>query len=169
MAITQIKNLKTLNALQNHDENEIVFCEENEKYYTWQENNGWQEVKINDDGVSINLYELNKSIINQFMPLTISEVLDKAQIIENMHNTVRNIHYMLLCKEYNYYTIFEADDNPIVTLKVAVCDILEELGDIYSIEAKEDEAIEFWIKPFGEEEPFIFYFFPYDKGVVYYG
>lgn len=169
MAITQIKNLKTLNALQNHDENEIVFCEENEKYYTWQENNGWQEVKINGDGVSINLYELNKSIINQFMPLTISEVLDKAQIIENMHNTVRNIHYMLLCKEYNYYTIFEADDNPIVTLKVAVCDILEELGDIYSIEAKEDGAIEFWIKPFGEEEPFIFYFFPYDKGVVYYG
>ena len=169
MAITQIKKLKTLNALQNHDENEIIFCEENEKYYTWQENDGWQEVQINGNGVSMNLYELNKSIVNQLTPLTISEILDKAQIIEDMHNTVRNIHYMLLCKEYNYYTIFEADDNPIVTLKVAVCDILEELGNIYSIEDKGDGAIELWIKPFNEEEPFVFYFFPYDKGVVYYG
>ena len=169
MAITQIKKLKTLNALQNHDENEIIFCEENEKYYTWQENDGWQEVQINGNGVSMNLYELNKSIVNQLTPLTISEILDKAQIIEDMHNTVRNIHYMLLCKEYNYYTIFEADDNPIVTLKVAVCDILEELGDIYSIEDKGDGAIELWIKPFNKEEPFVFYFFPYDKGVVYYG
>ena len=169
MAITQIKKLKTLNALQNHDENEIIFCEENEKYYTWQENDGWQEVQINSNGVSMNLYELNKSIVNQLTPLTISEILDKAQIIEDMHNTVRNIHYMLLCKEYNYYTIFEADDNPIVTLKVAVCDILEELGDIYSIEDKGDGAIEFWVKPFNEEEPLVFYFFPYDKGVVYYG
>ena len=169
MAITQIKKLKTLNALQNHDENEIIFCEENEKYYTWQENDGWQEVQINGNGVSMNLYELNKSIVNQLTPLTISEILDKAQIIEDMHNTVRNIHYMLLCKEYNYYTIFEADDNPIVTLQVAVCDILEELGDIYSIEDKGDGAIEFLVKPFNEEEPFVFYFFPYDKGVVYYG
>lgn len=169
MTITQIKNLKTLNALQNHDENEIIFCEENEKYYTWQENDGWQEVQINGNGVSMNLYELNKSIINQLAPLTISEILDKAQIIEDMHNAVRNIHYMLLCKEYNYYTIFEADDNPIVTLKVAVYDILKELGDIYSIENKSDGAIELWIKPFNEEEPFVFYFFPYDKGVVYYG
>ena len=92
MAITQIKKLKTLNALQNHDENEIIFCEENEKYYTWQENDGWQEVQINGNGVSMNLYELNKSIVNQLTPLTISEILDKAQIIEDMHNTVRNIH-----------------------------------------------------------------------------
>lgn len=167
MAITQIKNLKTLNVLQNHNENEIFFCEENKKYYTW--HNGWQEVQVNGKGISMNLYELNKSIVNQLTPLTISEILNKTQIIEDMHNTVRNIHYMLLCKEYNYYTIFEADDNPIMTLKVAVYDILKELGDIYSIEAKGNEVLELWIKPFNEEEPFVFYFFPYDKGVVYYG
>ena len=30
-------------------------------------------------------------------------------------------------------------------------------------------ALEIWIKPEGEETPLVFYLFPYDQGVVYYG
>ena len=164
----EVKTLNILNSIQkNNKENEMAYCEETKKYYTWK--NRWQEVTIRNNGVKMNLYDLNKSIINQITPLTSEEILNKAQIIEDMHNSVRNIHYMLLCKEYNYYTIFEADNDPIITFKIAVCNILKELGKVYSIELKEDGAIEFWIKPEGEDEPFVFYLFPYDKGVIYYG
>ncbi len=165
----EVKTLNILNSMQNNNkENETAYCKETKKYYTWKDNN-WKEIKINNNGIEMNLYELNKSIINQLTPLTKKEILNKVQVIENMHNSIRNIHYMLLCKEYNYYTIFEANDNPIVTLKAAVYDILKELGDVFSIEAKDNNAIELWIKPFGKEEPFVFYFFPYDRGVIYYG
>lgn len=164
----EVKTLAILNSIQkNNKENEIAFCEETQKYYTWK--NKWQEVKLKNDGVKMNLYDLNKSIIGQLKPLTKEQIYQKGQIIENMHNANQNIHYMLLCKEYNYYTIFEANTDPIITFKSAVCDIINELGDVYSIEYKDEAAIELWIKPLGEEEPLVFYLFPYDQGVVYYG
>jgi hypothetical protein len=43
------------------------------------------------------------------------------------------------------------------------------LGTVYSIENKDDHAIEIWIKPVEEETPYAFYLFPYENGVVYYG
>ena len=36
-------------------------------------------------------------------------------------------------------------------------------------EINEDDVIEIWIKPVGEESPLAFYLFPYENGVVYYG
>jgi hypothetical protein len=77
---------------------------------------------------------------------------------------------MLLCKDYNYYTIFSYSLMPsFQTFGEAVCTIISELGSVYSIEQLEDGAIEIWIKPNGEESPYAFYLFPYDAGVVYYG
>ena len=83
-----------------------------------------------------------------------------------------NNHYMLLCKEYNYYTIFESDavliNTP--TFGEAVYEIISNIGDVFSIDATDDgTAIEIWIKPDGQESAFVFYLFPYDAGVVYYG
>ena len=72
--LIKIKNLNNLNALQNHEENEIVFCEENSKYYTWQEADGWQEVNIKTDGFKMSLYELNQNIINQMQKMTKEEI-----------------------------------------------------------------------------------------------
>ena len=82
-----------------------------------------------------------------------------------------NIHYMLLCKDYNYYTIFESDTmTSIPNFSAAVCEIISKLGKVMSIELTETEdAVEIWIIPEGEESAFAFYLFPYDAGVVYYG
>ena len=77
---------------------------------------------------------------------------------------------MLLCKDFNYYTIFTKDDILGSSLFAeTVIMILTELGKIYSIEQLEDGAMEIWVKPKGEENPYAFYLFPYDAGVVYYG
>ena len=78
---------------------------------------------------------------------------------------------MLLCNEYKYYTIFESDRmTNIPDFGSAVCEIISNLGKVMSVEfTAEQDAIEIWIIPEGEEVPLAFYLFPYDAGVVYYG
>lgn len=103
--------------------------------------------------------------------MTTSDIARKMIVIEDLHKASMNIHYMLLCKEYNYYTIFESDSMlNMPTLGAAVCEIISNIGDVYSIGPTENkDAIEIWIKPEGKEDAMAFYLFPYDAGVVYYG
>lgn len=103
--------------------------------------------------------------------MTTSDIALKMTIFEDLHRTSMNTHYMLLCKEYNYYTIFECDSMlNMPTFGAAVCEIVSNIGEVYSIDLTENEdAIEIWIKPEGKESPMAFYLFPYDSGVVYYG
>jgi hypothetical protein len=92
------------------------------------------------------------------------------EMILTYFQKTENAFHMLLCKDYNYYTIFAPDDNIIADFAVEVLDIVGQLGAVYSISPTEsDNAIEIWIKPFGEDNPYAFYLFPYDAGVVYYG
>lgn len=168
--ICTVPTLSALYALQNHIEGETAYCEETSKFYSWQED-GWGEIKFEGDGVSMNLYDLNKSIINQLPPLTEQEIAARIETIETLFKTTGDNHYMLLCKEYNYYTIFAHDTHMTMpTFGAAVCEIINHIGNVYSIEMTQDEqAIEIWIKPDGEESVLAFYLFPYDAGVVYYG
>lgn len=85
-------------------------------------------------------------------------------LFKDFYNKTDNNHYMLLCKEYNYYTIFELEDMlQFPDFAGAVSDIISELGNVYSIENDSTGgAIEIWIKPEGEETPLVFYLFPYD-------
>lgn len=119
----------------------------------------------------MSLYELNKSIIAQCNPLEIEDISEKINLFDQFNIDANNLHYMLLCKEYSYYTIFEFDPmTSMPTFGAAVCEIISNIGTVYSIELTQDEqAIEIWIKPDGTDELFVFYLFPYDSGVVYYG
>ena len=122
-----------------------------------------------ENQIELNLYDLNKSVINQLESMTLDEIIDKLNIIGEYYHKSNNSFHMLLCKDYNYYTIFAPDDIVILDFIAAVYDIIVNLGAVYSIENTEDGAIEIWIKPEGEEMPYAFYLFPYDAGVVYYG
>jgi hypothetical protein len=122
-----------------------------------------------ENQVELNLYDLNKSVINQLEPMTPDEIIDNLNLIEEYYHKSKNNFHMLLCKDYNYYTIFAFDDIITIEFTATVYDIIISLGTIYSIENTEDGAIEIWIKPEGEEMPYAFYLFPYDAGVVYYG
>jgi hypothetical protein len=166
-----VSTKEALFALQNHIEGEYAYCEEDERMYLWQENDGWQPVSLEGKGLTMNLYDLNKTVINQLQPMTANQITEKMNLFSELQAASQNIHYMLLCKEYNYYTIFEADIHmSIPTFGAAVCEIVSSLGDVMSIEFTEDKmAVEIWIRAEEEEDCFAFYLFPYDKGVVYYG
>ena len=60
-----VPTLTALHALKNHEPGECVYCEENQKIYCWNEEEGWQIVSMENKGLSMNLYDLNKSIFNQ--------------------------------------------------------------------------------------------------------
>lgn len=162
---------QALYSLQNHTEGETVYCEEDSKLYTWQEDIGWTLINTEGKGIEMNLYDLNKSIINQLEPMTIETIRGKLNDIEEFIRETDNNHYMLLCKEYNYYTLFEYEHGlNFPTGGTAVCEIITNLGNVYSIEKTEDGlAYEIWIKAEDMEEPNVFYLFPYDQGVVYFG
>ena len=170
MANNIVPTLSALHALKNHTEGELFYCEENSKIYMWQDNE-WHETNIENKGVSMNLYTLNKNIINQLETMTPNDIANKIDLFDELHNKFNNVHYMLLCKDYGYYTIFEED--PMLGMpnfSAAVCEIIANIGDVKSIEFTETkDAIEIWIVPEEQEEAFVFYLFPYDAGVVYYG
>lgn len=162
-----VKRKSEINNLTECQLGEIVFCEDTHEYYMRGED-CWMELAINENS-GLNLYDLNKSIINQLPSLTKEQIFEKKDLIKKYRDNTNNIFHMLLCRDYNYYTIFvEKENDEFHNLSDAVLTIVFELGDVYSIEETEDGAIEIWIKPTGEEEPYVFYLFPYDAGVVYY-
>ena len=165
-----VQNKSQLFALQNHEPGEMALCADTNEVYYWDEEVGWRLINVETKGLELNLYDLNKNIIEQLNPLTMNEVSMKMSLINEYYQNANNTYHMLLCRDFNYYTIFNYDS--MLTLPDfadAVCTIIAELGDVYSIELLENGAMEIWIKPTGEESPYAFYLFPYDAGVVYYG
>ena len=163
---------QALYALQNHTEGECVYCEEDSKIYSWQENSGWGPIEFENKGITMNLYDLNKTVVNQLTPMTKEDLIDKYDFFTEFLQSTANNVYMLLCKEYSYYTLFayEGDNPSLDTYEQSVIDLLDEIGVVYSIDLTEDKcAVEIWIKPDEEESALAFYLFPYDAGVVYYG
>lgn len=165
-----VPNKEILYTLQNHIPGEIVMCEDTKEIFMWDEDKGWVLIDIESKGLELNLYDLNKNIISQLNPLTSNEITVKMDLIKDYYNKTNNNYHMLLCRDFNYYTIFTYDSMmSFPSFSGAVCTIITELGEVYSIEINDDGVMEIWIKPTGEESPYAFYLFPYDAGVVYYG
>ena len=57
-----VKNLDELYAIENPVENTKAYIENDSKIYYYQE--GWRELQTEDQGLNLNLYDLNKSIMN---------------------------------------------------------------------------------------------------------
>lgn len=164
-----VQNYAHLNALQNHEEGEVAFCIDTKELWIWTKGE-WVRYNMEGKGIDLNLYDLNKSVISQMTPMSPDEISMKTALLNDYAFSTENTHYMLLCRDYNYYTIFSYSTMPTFSdFATAVCTIISELGEVYSIDCLDDGAVEIWIKPVGEESPYAFYLFPYDAGVVYYG
>lgn len=137
----------------------------------------WDEMtktKIKEGtGPSISLYELNQnSVIN--LPLITTEKLQGyvSQLNDWRLNNIGDNHFMLLSNRYNYYTLFEkseVDDK--YNFGEAVIDCIQNFSKIYSFELDEqNNGWELWACLNEEDKvPEIFYLFPYEAGVIYYG
>lgn len=118
---------------------------------------------------NIELYELNRSIIEQ-QGLIKEEDITRAMIdLKYLVNTTNNQCYMLYGKEIGYFTLFMRDSVnwELETIDIAVMECLINVGPIYSIELTPNkDAAEIWVKDTASDLLTCMYLFPYDNGIV---
>lgn len=122
------------------------------------------------------LYEVNKTLIKQNEKKLSTAVLNsKKEIIKNFIYKTNNNYYMLLCNEQKDYTVFDFKrdkdnydwDTPICMdcARCLVDECLIPRGEIRGIDLTQtQDAIEIWM--IIEDEAYVYYFFPYDNGVI---
>lgn len=115
-----------------------------------------------------NLYEMNKEAMRKEKPLTNAELTVAYQNIMGYFKDYNNKYFMLLCRERHDYTVFNFTDKKADNLKeakAAIKDCCRNRGTVLSIEPTEDKiAFEIWLKI--EDEPYVYYLFPYDSGMI---
>lgn len=119
-----------------------------------------------DGELKINLYDMNKQLVNQLATLNDEDLKNSKEIIENYLKEQNNQFYMLLCKDISYYTLFDImDDESMPCASEEIIECIKCIGDVKSIAVNEDGAIEAWICA-NPEGPMVMYLFPYDVGVI---
>lgn len=116
-----------------------------------------------------NMYEINKQYYAQQEPLTEDEIANRIAGIAEWFDSQMGKYFMLLCNERKDYTIFNLNQKTKEKYQAAAADVIDCMrnrGIILDVELQEDGAFEIWIKD--EEESFVYYFFPYDIGVIEY-
>ena len=118
---------------------------------------------------SIELYELNRSIIEQQGTIKEENIVRAMNDIKYLVTAADNKCYMLYGKEIGYFTLFMRDSYnwEIETLDLAVMECLANVGSVYSIELTANkDAIEIWVKDAQRDLLTCMYLFPYDSGIV---
>lgn len=158
---------KIIKALPNCKEGETVFNTDTQKGMIYKKGK-WEEIRMDGQGLNMNLYDLNKSIVAQLPDIT--DFNEKIELINEFYQTSNNQYYMLYGKEISYFTLFaEQDDfngDNVQSLGINVIDCLSAFKSVKSIDYTENkDAIEIWVSD-EENNVTCLYFFPYDNGVV---
>ena len=116
--------------------------------------------------IQMNMYDLNKQLMSQCPCLDKEQMYDAKDIINEYGKETRNKYYMLLCRDINYYTLFNIDleTSALEDFGSVVLDCVTDIGAIKAVDQAEG-AIEIWVHP-TEQEPLVMYLFTYDSGVV---
>jgi hypothetical protein len=126
-------------------------------------------MEINMSEVSLgNMYELNKTAVAAEKPLKSFEIKDKLRKVKEFFKDSNDKYFMLLCRERYDFTLFNLLNKNDLSLASGIKELkecLENRGAIISIDLTENkDAYEIWIKI--DDEPFVYYLFPYDLGVI---
>jgi hypothetical protein len=145
-----------------YKEGEIAYIEDEQKYYKL-DADGWKEFDVNIDsqGLSISLYELNKSAFSSAKPLTKEQLVVYAEEINNFVQEGQE-YFMLLCKECSYYTILK-DEKIGDGLGTVAFECLEACGEIVAV-SNETDHYEIWVK--NNKTANCYVLFNYDIGIV---
>lgn len=166
--ILNVKNKKLLEALPNHQDGEIAFCEEEDTFMMYKDG-AWIPVKaeMTNQGLQLNLYDLNKQLISQ-LPVLTEDALQ--EIMEQLNQWAVASTYMLYGRDIHYFTLLQKNDPTSVdytSFGEGIYDLLKSLTEkIYSIDILSDDSVEIWIEY--NDNPISLYLFNYEGGLVYY-
>lgn len=153
-------------------EGELAYIVDTNTTYRWN-NNQWEEIKIKTDNdiVEMTLYDMNAQIIKQLPNHDDTQIQEDITLINTFDKDKQARYYMLLCKEYNYYTIFNYVKTwgiKINRLGENVIDCLNNVGTIRACDydnITNPTAIELWVS-IDDDTVHCFHLFPYDVGIV---
>ena len=172
--MSQLK-FTTLDSLLNYknprfEEGETVYIQDEEKLYVYH-NDAWVpfSAEAANGQFSLTEYELNKMLVSQLNVMSDKDI--EYKILElnayEENNTAR--HYMLLCRDINYYSVFEptADfSHTLNTFGEEVIACAQNVGTLISIE-QIGRMFEIWVKT-DTEETYCMYLFEADEFIVPY-
>lgn len=123
--------------------------------------------KLNGN-IQMTAYDLNKQLILSLGPIKDEELNKFRSDFAGYIREIEDKFFMLLCKEQSYYTIFNyTSRNDSYYFADVLLEVIEAVGSFYNYSIDEENGgVELWIKPEDKEEVFVYYFFPYDAGVV---
>lgn len=167
MDVFKVQNINILNALQNHQDGEVAFCEDEQQYMIYK-GDTWMPIEgtMTDSGLQLNFYDFNKQIISQLPPFDETRINDAK---DTLAAWAKSPIYMLYGREINYFTLFQEQDEPeFNTLFDALFECLLVISDkIFAFDVLDENTIEIWIEYEGETT--VLYLFDYKEGVVTYG
>lgn len=153
----------------NIDEDDVAFIQETKQVYMYK-NGQWQLLKIKaaDSNVQLTLYDINKQIMEQVPELKQKEKNDAHKIINDFAAMTKQRHFMMLCLEERYFTIFEqAKLYDFGSLGSAVFACIDNIGQVKSVSYNNAQAVEIWItNTTGSTNCYLL--FGYDDGMVYF-
>lgn len=130
----------------------------------------WDVLTLNapeeDNQPKMTAYDINRQIIGQMEAYDADKIHDALQMIGQFVEKSGNGYFMMLNNETRYYTVFVVGrPNGVAFIEEEVVACAEALGQIKLIDLTEDAAaIEIWIT--NKEDTYVYYFFPYDLGVI---
>lgn len=174
MSENTVKKYIDLFRLKNVKDGTIYEVEETNKFYIRKGHN-WDEMtkaKLKEGtGPQMSLYEINQASVTQFGPMDEEKLNSYEEKMNIWCLSNASVHFMLLSKPYSYYTLFDYAANEEIHFGKTVIELLSKFNKVYSISFDEDNnAWEIWACLNKDDKaPEVFYLFPYDRGVVYYG
>lgn len=162
--VYQVKDLSEITNPQDTDY-ALVNKEKQQKTYIYK-NSSWEEV---NSEININGYELMKTAVLQMSDYNLAQIEQAKNEIIKFREKNPAQYYMMLNRDYNYYTLFNYDKTnniPEDKFEEAVMDCILNQGSIKNIGfEKGTNKLEYWVKT-DENNCSVGYLFPYDEGVV---
>lgn len=163
MGDLKIKKIDPSQIRYTPEEGELIQTPEG-KYVIWHDGS-WNEIKMENGGINMGLYDINKQIISQLPAL--NDFTKAIADVRDLHGKYWNEYYMMYGKEISYFTLFKVCG--MNEFGQDVIDCCANIGVIKAMDMTEAaDAIEIWIQS-ENDEPTCLYLFPYDNGVVQVG
>ena len=117
------------------------------------------------------LYDANRQLMRNkelFKPLNHVELAAVQKKFEDFFNWQCDCYGMLYCKDRSDFTIFHMYENqnpnpPALAAKECL-GCCTDRGEVISVEEQPDKNYEIWIRI--DDEPYVYYLFPYDDAVI---
>ena len=147
------------------EKGEIAYIKDTDQFFTY---DGEQWTKSKTEGLSLNLYDLNKMIIQQMEEADNKKIETFINRLNDYNKSINSNYYMLLCKDISYYTVF-TNGNEFETFGEAVITCAQDVGKVINADLTEDNrAVEIWVRN-EAEEVYCMYLFDCQQMIVTYG